>query len=206
MKKTLLTICMFILFLLATAAASQATTLWQIGFADDASTEFVTDIGTFVTDFKHDFGLVGPPLAAGQFNEGPGYIYSGTPLPVSDSFVANRLHISFSTSVSYSELILNYGRAGSEINSIFLDGGLIADLVGPGEGIWNDVSLSLKNVDAGQHTLTVAYSGGGSENGNYLDYIELENGKVADVPEPATLLFIGSGLLGIGAVRRKLKK
>jgi len=192
---------LLILFLVSTISA-HADILWQIGQTGGTYDEFDTN-NLYIDDFEYDFGFVSVDNPTQETSATPGYLYTTSYDPISTYTTAN-LNIQFEIGIAYTELLLYFGRAGSEIDEIYLDGNLIASVGDLGqEGIWDNYIISLNNVGIGEHTLSIAYIGGGSDNGHFIDYLQLENGTPSPVPEPATMLLLGSGFIALAAVRKK---
>lgn len=66
-----------------------------------------------------------------------------------------------------------YARYGSESDDLELDGMTVPSSAGS-EQIGNVTVFDLGSLSAGEHSLTIAYVGGGTGNGHYIDAIRLE--------------------------------
>lgn len=221
-KKLLFLAIVAVLVSSVNLSAAFALPLWQYGMENQSYTEFKTvEGGSFENQNVVSFGNVdinSPVLISG--NNNAGYLYTQNPFPqyshVTTATVES-LTFNFTLQNDYSQLELAYGRFGSEIDYLFFDGVEIFSLDGTAEGEWDLFVLSiLGEIHAGDHSLTLAYGGGDDANGHYIDFIRLENGILADysengnvapVPEPATVLLLGTGLLSIvGLGRKRIKR
>jgi hypothetical protein len=106
----------------------------------------------------------------------PGYL-SNVPMSTIDpdrrlvnSAATIRIHFTLDAPAEGAEL--HFSRSGSEENTIDLDGQLLATTQGV-EGANQSTLVALGDLAAGDHVLTLAYAGGGADNGNYLDAVRL---------------------------------
>lgn len=102
----------------------------------------------------------------------------------------------------------SYGSASALSFGIFADGTQIDALSHPGaEGVWGSFSYDIFATDT---DILFAFKGemNGDDSAYRIDNISLTltGGQSNPVPEPATMLLLGSGLIGLAGFRRKLKK
>lgn len=83
---------------------------------------------------------------------------------------------------------------GSLVTSLGLAGGTSGNL-------WEVYSYFVKGT--GSDTLRFAAAGGSNSYGGSIDAVTL---NTAPVPEPATMLLFGTGLVGLAGFRRRMKK
>jgi hypothetical protein len=206
-QKSLMIVIIFVAICICSSTSFADYILWQIGESNGVYTEFTSNPGTFVSNFTYDFGVVNTATPTKVTSSTPVYLFSVPDSPWSSYFATNALNINFELSINYDELYVNFGRFGREYNTILLDGTVVTSFSGPGEGDLGIYRVPLYDVSKGTHTLTIAYAGGDPNNGNYFDYIQLENGRPspqpAPVPEPATILLLGAGLIGLARYGRK---
>jgi hypothetical protein len=87
---------------------------------------------------------------------------------------------------------------------VWLDGIYISGALAPGGASQWEYTYNLPNVSAGTHYLQVLCEDHGSATGWEIN---LSGDEAAPVPEPATMLLLGTGLVGLaGFGRKKFKK
>jgi len=166
--------------------SQQTQTLWQIGQPGKGGQEF-SQTGEWHEEFTYIVGSDPDPINQPQM---PSLLLAPSPKTKSrrkakQLFSTNKLNIQFTLAQSYSagELTLFYNFFGSEVDTLWVDGEPVAELVGSGKVTRNQISLPA--LSAGQHTLTLTTAGGSGDGGHRIDYLKLE-GIVAPV-QPETL-------------------
>jgi len=156
--------------------------LWQIGTSHGppdpiaGSNEYPAS-GLFDDYCEYTVGLdadpIGTPAMPGYI--GPANVCVISPRPTCTD-TTERLNIQFVLNCNFAagELTLIYDRYGSENDILQFDGTYLAT-VSATEGNFGHFTLSLPQADAGPHTITIIYDGGGSGNGHYIDYLQLVN-------------------------------
>ncbi len=215
--KTLYLAIVFAFFSAISMGNAHALPLWQYGIEDQSASEFRTvEGGSFETESVIDFGNVSVNSPS-QMNGsgGPGYLYGQN--PYSDfgieSAAAEMLTFEFTLEIDYRRLDLFYGRMGSEVDQIFFDGAEIFKADGTAENHYDLFEYAITGeILAGTHSLTIAYLGDYSGNGHFIDFVRMENGdplgngSPAPVPEPGTIILVGSGLVGLLRYRKKFNR
>jgi len=157
-------------------------TLWQIGKPDGAvnpingAAEYPAE-GKYYPEFNYTIGTDFDPIDDPSI---PGYIGSVNVCdidphrPCTDTTM--RLNIQFELNCAHEEgdLILFYDRYGSETDTLYFDfDGIPFATVSATEGGFKKFELPLPACEAGTHTISIAYEGGGDANGHYIDYLKL---------------------------------
>lgn len=155
--------------------SEQTETLWQIGKPGDRAAEFVKS-GGWQTDYTYTIGVDADPINKPNI---PGVLvvpgaeskpmYQGQP-----RFSTERLNIAFSLGRDYGagELTLFYDFLGSETDTVYLDGMPVAELAGVGEGRVSQHQISLPDVRAGEHEMSITTAGG--TGAHLIDYLKLD--------------------------------
>lgn len=91
-----------------------------------------------------------------------------------DKGCARVLHIRFTLPEQFdgSTVVLGYSRAGSELDTIRVDGSTVANIAGR-EGAISFSRVVLGDLEAGEHTLSFQYNEYRRANGHYIDSISL---------------------------------
>lgn len=183
MKKTLfvlLTLLVAIGFPCIGGSNSNEIVIWEIGIPH-GNVHPITGAGEYPSNeefnliFDYDLDSDSYPTVNPQM---PGYIgpenvceFTNDERPCTDT--AQVLNINFTIdSNDAGRLTFFYDRYGSDRDILLFDGEEFATVSGS-EGAFMQFSFNLGFVQPGEHTITIAYDGGGAENGHYIDYLKL---------------------------------
>jgi hypothetical protein len=163
------------------AMAANGLDVWQIGKPDGAvdpiqgAAEYPAT-RAYTEEFDYYVGTDSDPINSPSM---PGYIgpanvcdFAGG-RPCTDTTANLNIHFGLACNYDNGELTLVYDRYGSEADDLYLDGDWFAN-VSATEGGFHPFSFDLGAVPSGNHTITIEYAGGGSGNGHYIDYLQLQ--------------------------------
>jgi cyanobactin cluster PatC/TenC/TruC protein len=160
----------------------QTETLWQIGQAGKGAQEF-SEVGGWQEEFTYVVGSDRDPINQPQM---PSLLVvpGRKTKPKSKGkqlFSTDKLNIQFTLAQSYStgELTLFYNFFGSQVDTLWVDGEQVTELVGVGSGKPTKTQIPLPALSAGQHTLTLTTAGGSGDGAHRIDYLKLEGVVVA---------------------------
>ena len=164
----------------------QTETLWQIGQAGKGGQEF-SQVGGWQEEFTYVVGSDPDPINQPQM---PSLLVvpGRKTKPQSKGkqlFSTDKLNIQFTLAQSYStgELTLFYNFFGSQVDTLWVDGAPVTELVGVGSGKPTQTQIPLPALSAGQHTLTLTTAGGSRDGAHRIDYLKLEGVVVPQQPQ-----------------------
>jgi parallel beta-helix repeat protein len=109
-------------------------------------------------------------------------------------WTAMAINIHFNLDYLYNDVVLKYGRYGSEHNMVYLDCIPKAFIVGPGEGVYKLSHIRLGTLAPGAHIITIRYEGGGIDEGHHIDALRLSGNP--SIPPPKIEEIIITGIPG----------
>jgi len=166
----------------------QTETLWQIGQAGKGGQEF-SQVGGWQQEFTYVVGSDPDPINQPQI---PSLLVvpgrkTKPQKKGKQLFSTDKLNIQFTLAQSYStgELTLFYNFFGPEVDTLWVDGEQVTELVGVGSGKPTKALIPLPALSAGQHTLTLTTERGLGDGAHRIYCLKLE-GVVAP-QQPQTL-------------------
>ncbi|MEW6663887.1 MAG: PEP-CTERM sorting domain-containing protein [Thermodesulfobacteriota bacterium] len=218
MKKTL-TLCVAIGLLLCIPNAFAYTVVWTDWTSATSSPDTVTgNMGPVTAAYSGDYSFV-------QLGTGTNYWTEGTPKPYTGNSVVDNaptpaemiaLYPATTNKITFSQAIENPIMAivsqGAPWNPVVYDFDRPFTLLSEGQGYWGDGTYTIDSVN---YVLTgvelhgvIQFSGLISEI-NWTSTAENWHGFTfgsVPVPEPATMLLLGSGLIGLAGIKRHYRK
>ncbi len=157
--------------------SQQTETLWQIGQPGKGGQEFSQE-GDWQGEFTYVIGSDQDPINQPQMPSllvAPGRKTK----PRSKGkqlFSTEKLNIQFTLTQNYGvgELTLFYNYFGSEVDTLFVDGEPITEIVGVGAGKLTQTQIPLPALNAGTHTLTLTTAAGFGDGAHRIDYLKLD--------------------------------
>lgn len=152
-------------------------TLWQIGQLGKGGQEF-SQKGSWHSEFTYIIGSDPDPInqptlpsllvAPGRKTKPK---HKGKEL-----FATEKLNIQFTLTQSYKpgELTLVYNFFGSEVDTLWVDGAPVTELVGSGSSKYTQTQTPLPALSPGQHTLTLTTVTALGDGAHRIDYLKLE--------------------------------
>lgn len=162
----------------------QTETLWQIGQPGKGGQEF-SQVGGWQAEFTYVMGTDRDPINQPQM---PSLLVAtGRKKPRRKGkqlFSTDKLNIQFTLAQSYNtgELTLFYNFFGSEVDTLWIDGEPVTELVGMKSGKLTKTQIPLPALSAGQHTLTLTTADGSGDGSHRIDYLKLEGVVAQEQP------------------------
>ena len=189
MKKVLAFLCVMTMVL--TIAGTANAILFDFDALSPGATE--ADVSTYMTDIMNSHGVAGSVIAIAT------EVSNGTAPLGTDSFIKNM--------TTYNEHQFGF-YFEHPLQAVSFDWGVVSDpfaftadgveLFSQPESLWASGHVDIVFADYGLGSVSLlGFHDGGA------GYISMDNLEVTPSPEPATLLLMGSGLLGFAGVGRK---
>ncbi|RCJ18683.1 hypothetical protein A6S26_28280 [Nostoc sp. ATCC 43529] len=166
----------------------QTQTLWQIGQPGKGGQEFSQE-GGWQGEFTYVVGSDSDPINQPQMPSllvVPG-LKKKPRSKGKQLFSTEKLNIQFTLTQSYNpgELTLFYNFFGSEVDTLWVDGEPVTEIVGVGSSKVTQAQIPLPALSAGEHTLTLTTASQSGDGAHRIDYLKLE--AVVATQQPQTL-------------------
>jgi len=169
-------------------------TLWQIGTPDgnvgpiQGSSEFPVTGDTSVEsswvwvasqdyNIGYDEDPISLPSAYGYIGPDNVRAFTSDTRPPTDTTAELNIYFDLYCDYEAGDLVLYYDRYGSEQDNVWIDlhidGATLLGSPSATEGGFQQFVYFLPAMDAGPHSISIVYVGGGSGNGHYIDYLKL---------------------------------
>ncbi|MBI5588615.1 MAG: PEP-CTERM sorting domain-containing protein [Deltaproteobacteria bacterium] len=190
-------------FFLGAVKAEAALVNFDDGFSGAIGTHYSSDGVVFDQGWQYsNYGsnVSNPGQAYGEADNS----YNGVPSgDVTGHFVlANTSTDAVTDFISLWGTWLDYGRTTVTLTVYDLGGATLGSVSAGGQGAADQEQLSL-NI-SGIHSFDVHFVGQPSDDINAVDDLSFHTTTSSNVPEPSTLLLLGSGMIGLAALRKRV--